>query len=99
MARLLLSLSLLIFFVWESSAQLDCSNISIVRVSTSNVDNLAFNDFPADTPIPTDDYNPGAIGPWYDIGSGIINVVRPGSVSEGIGLCVCFFSHVACLAQ
>ena len=60
-----------------------CPVYSLVNISDNNLDNLVFGAFPPDTEPPDNDYNPGAIGPWYDIGSGIINVIRPGSVTEG----------------
>ncbi len=64
-------------------SSLVCPTFSLVNVSSDNINNLVFGAFPPDTDPPDNDYNPGAIGPWYDIGSGIINVVRPGSVTRG----------------
>ena len=71
------------FQVSAQSSSLNCPAYSLVNVSSDNIDDLVFGAFSPDTEPPDNSYNPGAAGPWYDIASGIINVVRPGSITEG----------------
>ena len=66
------------------SQSLQCPLYPLANVSSTDNDTLIFAPFPTDSP-PTDvTYDPGALGPWYSISSGIINVARPGSLTEGI---------------
>ena len=76
--------SLLLCVVNGQQSSLNCPRYSLVNVSDDNINDLVFGAFPPDSDIPENEYNPGAIGPWYDIGSGVINVVRPGSITEGL---------------
>lgn len=73
----------------NSQSSLQCPIEALVNVSTTNQSVLLFSDFPTDNLNLSDvSYNPGALGPWYDIGSGIINVVQPGSVTRGNVTCL-----------
>lgn len=67
-----------------SSQSLQCPRYPLANVSSSDNDTLIFAPFPTDSPSTNVDYDPGALGPWYSISSGIINVARPGSFTEGI---------------
>lgn len=87
MAATIGKLFLLLCFVYMSpvvraqSDELVCPNQILVTVTTSG---LEFEEFPPDYEVQSDvDYDPGAVGPWYAIAEGIINTVRPGSVTEG----------------
>ena len=68
----------------EAQNSLQCPSYSLVNISSEDRDTLVFADFPPDTERPDDVYDPGALGPWYTIAAGIINVVQPGSVTEGV---------------
>ena len=49
-----------------------------------NTGELVFASFPPDYVVASEvEYDPGALGPWYNFAEGIINIVRPGSVTEG----------------
>ena len=59
-------------------------NASEVYVTVGNDGELDFEPFPEDYMVASEvEYDPGALGPWYNFAEGIIEVVRPGSVTEG----------------
>lgn len=68
----------------SSGQQLVCPIEALVNVSATDRDVLVFSNFPPDSDSPDVSYDPGALGAWYDIASGIINTIQPGSVTEGI---------------
>ena len=83
MRNIALFFTFLLVGVESQQSSLQCPVFSLVNVSAENQDDLVFAPFPSDTEPPDNDYDPGALGPWYDIASGIVNVIRPGSVTEG----------------
>ena len=65
------------------STELIC-DVSINYASVGPNGQLVFAPFPPDYVVASEvEYDPGALGPWYSFSEGIINVVRPGSVTEG----------------
>ena len=65
------------------SVELVC-NASVVYVTVTENGGLEFAPFPPDYVVASEvEYDPGALGPWYSFAEGIINVARPGSVTEG----------------
>ena len=68
-----------------TTPQLMCPTAPLVITSPTDNNELVFLNA-ASLNSSNDDvsYNPGALGPYYDIGSGIINVVQPGSVTRGM---------------
>ena len=73
----------------SSGQQLVCPVEVLVNISSSDNNVLVFANFPPDSDSPDVSYDPGALGAWYDIASGIINTIQPGSVTEGIGSTKC----------
>ena len=77
------------------SQSLQCPSYPLANVSRRDNDTLEFAPFPADSPTSEVNYNPGGLGPWYSIASGIINVARPGSVTKGTYVHICFMDLVS----
>ena len=66
------------------SVELTCNaSVAYATVNANGV--LEFTaEFPEDYVVASEvEYDPGALGTWSSIAEGVINVVRPGSVTEG----------------
>lgn len=66
------------------SVELVC-NVSVTYATVGGNGQLEFAPFPEDFVVASEvEYDAGALGPWYSMSEGIINVVRPGSVTEDV---------------
>ena len=82
-AVLFLSFVSLLPATLAQSVELTCS-ASVVYVEVDDSGGLEFASLQGDYVAASEvDYDPGPLGPWYSIAEGIIDVVRPGSVTEG----------------
>lgn len=67
----------------QGQSSFQCPSYQLVNVSRNDSNLLLFSEFPSDSPPQDVSYNPGALGAWYEISSGIINIVQPGSLTQG----------------
>ena len=72
-----------------SSGQFECPQQPVTRNPDGT---LTYSPFPPGTDSLDTSYNPGAIGGWYSLASGFVDLIRPGSLPYGkcSKLCVVF---------
>lgn len=88
MKFLLLATPLLLSLLGCCTGQIQC-NGPLVAVNTNG--RLNFSSLPAGAPFVQPVYNPGAVGGWYDLAGGFVDVVRPGNLPYGT--CVGNITH------
>jgi hypothetical protein len=82
---LALTIGTTLLLTCSAQTTLVCPAYPLVNVSATNNSNLQFSSFPPDNVSLGDvEYNPGALGPYYDIGAGVINVAQPGSLTSSV---------------